>query len=139
MIYKIEQMHQKDDVMRAARRGFTFVELMIGIVVIGIVMGGAIYTGMTILTNIRRNSASTTLQTLNMAIMNYKAEKGEYPRSLQELLKAGFLKKSVPQDPWNHNFVYRVTPDGKNPYELYSYGPNGKGGTKESRIYAKTS
>lgn len=138
MIYNISEINQPRKVARAARKGFTFVELMIGIVVIGIVMGGAVYTGMTILTNIRRNSTTTTLQTLNMAIMNYKAEKGDYPRSLQELLKAGFLKKSVPQDAWNHNFIFRVTPEGKKPYELYSYGPDGKGGTKESRIYAKT-
>ena len=64
----------------------------------------------------------------------YKSEKGSYPESLSQLRKSGFMKKDVPKDGWDRSFVYRRTPDAKNPYELFSYGPEGKGSPKEGRI-----
>jgi len=69
-----------------------------------------------------------------MVLMSYKTEKGEYPQKLDDLVKAGFLKKPLPKDGWEKPFFYRRTPDGEKPYELYSYGPQGKGGGKESRV-----
>lgn len=127
-------MHRR--AVKTARAGFTLIELMIAIVIIGIIAGGSIYFAMTVLENAKRSTTSTALQTIKLSIMNYKSEKGEYPKTVQELVNAGFLKKPAPKDGWDHNFVYRPTPDGKNPYELYSYGPQGKGGNKASRIDA---
>jgi general secretion pathway protein G len=118
------------------RDGFTLIELMIALVIIGLITGGAIYFAMSYLENARRSSTRTTLQNFKVQILSYKTEKGEYPKSLQDLIAAGFLKKPLPKDGWDHNFVYRLTPDGKNPYELFSYGPQGKAGGKASRIDA---
>lgn len=121
---------------RFMRSGFTLIELMIAIVIIGLIAGGSIYFAMTFLENAKRSSTKTALQNLKVQIMSYKAEKGDYPPSLQAMVEAGFLKKPLPKDGWDRNFVYRVTPDGKNPYELFSYGPQGKGGGKASRLDA---
>lgn len=117
------------------KKGFTLIELMIALVIIGIIAGGSIYFAMTYLENAKRTATKTKLQNLQVVLMSYKSEKGEYPKSLEDLVSAGFLKKPLPKDGWDKTFVYRVTPGGKKEYELYSYGPQGKGGSKESRIY----
>lgn len=121
---------------RVAKKGFTLIELMIAIVIIGLITGGSIYFAMRFLENAKRSATRTTLQNLKIQIMNYKAEKGDNPKSLQDMVAAGFLKKPLPKDGWDQNFVYRLTPDGKNPYELFSYGPQGKAGGKASRLDA---
>ncbi len=126
----------KDRRLKTFREGFTLIELMIAITIIGLLAGGSIYFAMTFLENARRTATKTSLQNLKVQMMNYKAEKGEYPKSLQDMLAAGFLKKPIPKDGWDRNFVYRPTPDGKNPYELFSYGPQGKAGGKAGRIDA---
>lgn len=118
------------------RSGFTLIELMIAIVIIGLIAGGSIYFAMTVLENAKRSATSTALQTIKLSILNYKSEKGEYPKSLQDVVAAGFLKKPIPKDGWERNLDFRLTPDGKNPYELFSYGPQGKQGGRASRIDA---
>ncbi len=126
----------EDRITKSLRKGFTLIELMIAMVIIGLMAGGAIYFAMNFLETAKRKATQTALMNLKVTILNYKSEKGEYPKTLQELVKAGFLQKAVPKDSWDKAYVYRLTPDGKNPYELYSYGPKGKGGGKESRISA---
>ncbi len=116
------------------RPGFTLIELMIAIVIIGILAGGSIYVAMTVMENARKTATKTTLQTISMQLLNYKSEKGDYPQSLQELVKAGFLKRPQLRDGFDKPIVYHLTPDGDKPYELYSYGPQGKGGGKASRM-----
>jgi hypothetical protein len=40
-----------------------------------------------------------------------------------------------PEDAWGEKFYYKVNPaGGTRPYELYSYGPEGKGGPKDEQI-----
>ncbi len=117
------------------KKGFTLIELMIALVIIGLIAGGSIYFAMGFLESAKRTSTKTKLQNFQVVLMNYKTEKGEYPQKLDDLVKAGFLKKPLPIDGWDKPFVYRRTPDGEKPYELYSYGPKGKGGGKASRIY----
>ncbi len=130
---QIKMMENRSAV--SLKKGFALIEVMIAVMIIGLIAGGVIYFGMTYLENARRTSTKTTLQNFQMVLMNYKTEKGEYPKSLADLVKAGFLKKPLPKDGWDKPFVYRITPDGEKPYEMYSYGPKGKGGGKASRIY----
>jgi hypothetical protein len=56
-----------------------------------------------------------------LAVMRYEKEKGRYPATLQELVKAGFLKK-LPIDPYsNAPLVYKKTRSG---FLIYSVGMN---------------
>ena len=114
------------------QKGFTLIELMISILIIGLIAGGSIYFAMNFYESAKRTSTKTALQNIKVFLLNYKSEKGDYPKALPDLVKAGFLKKAVPKDAWDKPFVYRLTPDGKEPYEIYSYGPKGKGGGKDA-------
>ena len=120
----------------AVRAGFTLIELLIGIVIVGMLVGGSMYLAKTVMDNAKRRTTETALQTIKFSIMNYRQDKGDYPKSIQELVAAAFLSKPVPKDGWDRAFHYRLTPDGKNPYELFSYGPEGKKGGKAMRIDA---
>jgi hypothetical protein len=54
-----------------------------------------------------------------LSVMRYEKEKGRYPASLDELVKAGYLKK-LPMDPYSDDpLVYRKTESG---FILYSFG-----------------
>jgi general secretion pathway protein G len=94
----------------------------------------------------KRDTAKTTLLNFRQAITLYQTDTGRLPDSLRDLIKrpaneevrtswsGPYLpKKSVPLDPWGKKYVYKVTPDSENPYELYSRGKSGK---KEDWIYA---
>ncbi len=133
------ELHATKTMARRVRSGFTLIELLIGITIIGIMAGGIAYTAMTVMAGANRTAANTALQTIKSAIDMYKNEKGDYPKSLQQVVDAGMgLKKAQLMDPWGKRFQYTLT-SGENaphPYELYSYGPDGPKGKKASRISA---
>jgi len=56
-----------------------------------------------------------------IAILRFKADTGEYPKKLEDLVTAGYLR-SVPMDPYSDGaLVYKSSADG---FELYSIGEN---------------
>ncbi len=129
--------YEKNDshIKHTLQKGFSLIELMLAVTIGALIIGASLYFATTYFEIAKRNATKTSLQGLNLVIMNFKQEKGRYPESLSELRKSGFWKgKDVPKDGWDHSFVYRVTEDGKHSYELFSYGPEGKGGPKEGRI-----
>lgn len=128
---------RKDFQKSIVQEGFTLIELLIGITIIGLLTAAALYIVPTLWNRAYKSKTETTLQVLKQSIMLYKNDKDEYPKSLKDLITAGVLReKTVPKDGWDRPFVYRVTPEGKHAYELYSYGPDGKSGSKASRISA---
>lgn len=114
--------------------GFTLIEVLLAVTIGALIIGGSLYLATTVMENAKRNNTKTALQTIKSQIQMYKSERGQYPQNLPELKKAGFFKKEVPKDGWDNPVVYRLTPDGKHPFDLYSYGPEGKGSSKASRI-----
>jgi general secretion pathway protein G len=125
----------------AAQEGFTLIELMLVIMIGGILLGGGFYAAKTIMDRAKRSKTEAMLRSVQAAVGFYHNDLDEYPVRLQDLVRrpegekgkkwneAGYLdKKSVPKDAWSHDLVYRLTPDGEHPYELYSYGSGGKRG-----------
>ena len=66
------------------KRGFTLIELMIALTIIGLIAGGSIYFAMGFLERAKRSSTKTKLQNFQMVLMSYKTEKGEYPQKLDD-------------------------------------------------------
>ena len=93
------------------RSGFTLIEIILVVVIIGILAGIAIpkMGGKTEKANI--SQAKSNIMALGMAIQEYEMMNGSYPSSLDGLLdesKGGpyMQKKSIPKDPWGTPFVY---------------------------------
>jgi general secretion pathway protein G len=129
------------------QRGFTLIELMIVIVIMGILATLLIPRIMDRPEEARRLKAKMDIKSIESALKLYKIDCGSYPtteQGLEALVKkpdiapvperwreGGYLDgNSVPKDPWNHPYYYASpTQDGKD-YEIISYGKTGEpGGT----------
>ena len=129
------------------RGGFTLIELMIVIVIIGILATLLIPRIMERPEEARRVKAKMDIKAIESALKLYKIDTGSYPTTEQGLMalikkpetppvplkwrEGGYLEgNSVPKDPWGKPYYYTSpTADGKD-YEVVSYGHDGEpGGT----------
>ena len=134
--------------IRSSRSGFTLIELIIVIAILGI-LAVAIVPGMfRYISEARFRKTETTISTLKSAVDAYYASVGKYPTTLTDLIRKPadvpakkWIDKyldldTIPTDSWNENYVYKPTPKGSHPYELYSYGPTGPGSAADEWISA---
>lgn len=84
-----------------AEQGFTLLELMIVMVVIGLLAAIAIPAYTSNIRNAREAVLKEDLHTLRTAIDSYTVDKQKAPQSLDDLVQAGYLK-SMPVDPFTH-------------------------------------
>ena len=83
---------------RSGVRGFTLIELIIVMTIIGILTAIAIPSYIKAVHRAREAVLREDLQTLRSAIDSYTIDKEQAPQSLDDLVQAGYLK-SVPLDP----------------------------------------
>ena len=119
---------------RAAREGFTLIEILLVVVIIGILaalaaprLGGRVQEA-------RVPAARSDIQSVGTALRLFELDNGTYPAALQGLLtdpgannwRGPYLEKGMPRDPWGNGYVYRF-PGTHNPhgYDLMSLGPDG--------------
>lgn len=84
-------------------RGFTLVELMIVIVIIGIIIGVMIFHYFNAVDAAKIAKIKDELNTLCEAIGKYKSRHGNWPDKLAELEYKGYLPK-IPADPWEGRY-----------------------------------
>jgi general secretion pathway protein G len=109
-------------------QGFTLLELLVVIVIIGLLAG---YVAPRYFSQVGRSEvqvARAQIDSLEKALDQYRLDKRRYPTA-EEGLGAirPYLKKELPNDPWGRPYVYR-TPGQKGEFEIVSYGRDGKAG-----------
>lgn len=135
-------------VMRNTRAGFTLIELVIAIAILAILAAVVAPVLFGYLDRAKVTGTKSNLRTIKSSIDMFRIETGKYPVKLRDLVqkpkeeniarkwqKGGYIEGGeLPKDGWSEDFQYKVTPEGKNPYELYSYGPQGPGAPESERI-----
>ena len=112
--------------------GFTLIEIILVVVIIGILAGIAIPRMGGKTEKAKISQAKSNIEALGMAIQEYEMINGDYPSSLDQLLdesKGGpFMeKKAIPKDPWGKPFSYSA-PGAHNThsFDLSCTSPKGK-------------
>jgi general secretion pathway protein G len=120
-------------------RGFTLLELLVVMVIIGLLSG---YVGPRYFAQIGKSEIKTAraqADALGKALDQFRLDNGHYP-SMEDGLAAlvarpanepnwdgPYLSKSVPLDPWGNPYQFR-NPGEHGEYDLISYGKDGKPG-----------
>ena len=125
------------------RRGFTLIEIMAVVLIMGLLMG---LVGVTVFSRVesaRATTAKVKISQLESALEFYRMDNFRYPPSLDALIdkppgaknypKGGYLrKKDALVDPWDAQFIY-LNPGAKNQYsvDISSSGPDGVSGNED--------
>jgi general secretion pathway protein G len=127
---------------RGGEDGFTLVEMLVVITIIGLIMGLIGPRVLNYLSESKVKAARIQLQSFSSALDLFYLDAGRYPSSAEGLValvrrtpgvaawNGPYLKGgTVPNDPWNNAYMYR-SPGERGPYDIVSYGSDGQeGGT----------
>ena len=123
-------------------RGFTLIELMVVLVILGVLASLIVPRIMSRPEEARRIKARVDIQSLETALKLYNLDNGDYPtteQGLQALIEppstgtlskkwrdGGYLeKRKIPQDPWGNDYIY-LSPGTQGDFDLISYGADGE-------------
>jgi general secretion pathway protein G len=136
-------MYQLKTGTRSAARGFTLLELLVVMVIIGLLAGFVAPRYFAQVGKSQVKVAKAQLDALDKALDQFRLDVGRYPTTeegLQALVTAPsnepawsgpYLKKGVPPDPWGRPYLY-TQPGSHGDFDLLSYGKDGRaGGTGE--------
>ncbi len=130
-------MNIEIDKEKKLQAGFTLVEVMVTMVIIGLMTAGVVVTVLPKLKKARADKAVIDISRLGQALEYYNLEKNGYPEELSGLLsqtniqEEGYIMK-LPNDPWNKPYLY-ASPGEHGAYDIWSYGADGvEGGEGEN-------
>lgn len=146
MIQDLQAIGPSEDFMNQAliarrqSRGFTLLELMVVIVIIGVLAALIAPQVLSRVGQAKITAAQTDINTLMNALKIYKLDNGRYPSSdqgLQALVAKpttgsipgnwkSYLDK-LPEDPWHHPYQY-ANPGVHGEIDVFSFGADGQAG-----------
>jgi len=132
--------------------GFTFLEIMFVVVIIGVLAGIAVQNLSKRAEWSRREATKANMKAIDTALSAYEMKVGDYPsteQGLEALVKcpsdvekedwgdSSYLK-DVPKDAWGQKFVYKYPGEHNvDEYDLFSKGRDRKEGTEDDIVNLK--
>lgn len=129
---------------RCRRRGFTLIEILVVIIVLGLLaalVGPQIFGRVS---EAKTAAARTQIELIGLALDNYRLDNGSYPTTEQGLAaleerptreplppnwKGPYLRKALPLDPWGRPYAYRSPGEhDASGYDLATFGRDGQSG-----------
>lgn len=127
---------------RYSPSGFTLIELMVVIVILGILAGLVVPRLMDEPEKARVIKAKMQIENISMALKKFKMDNGFYPsteQGLEALVQKPSIGKipknypekgymnSIPDDPWMNPYIY-ISPGEHDDFEVISYGADAEEG-----------
>lgn len=129
---------------RRRARGFTLIEIMVVVVIIGVLIGLVAPNVLGRVDAARVTAARTDINTLEQALAMYRLDNHHYPstdQGLEALVRQpsgnpaprnwnpeGYLRKELPLDPWGNPYQYMAPGSDGRAYDIWSLGADGREG-----------
>ena len=123
------------------KRGYTLIEMLVVLTIISMIVGLVGPRVLGYLGQSRVKTARPQIESLSSALDLFYMDAGRYPTGAEGLdalatrpgdvenWNGPYLKGSrVPLDPWGHAYRYRIVSDHQPPYEILSFGADGREG-----------
>ncbi len=128
-------------IVTRASAGFTLVEMLVVLTIIGLIMGMVGPRVLSYLGESRVKTAKLQIESLGSALDLFYIDAGRYPTVAEgltalterpsglDIWNGPYLKGGrVPNDPWGHAYLYRSPVEHSPPYEIVSLGSDGNEG-----------
>ena len=130
---------------RKVRYGFTMVELMAVLIIIGLLATLVVTKVAGKIDQARVTTTKANLRVLHSAVTQFKMDAGRFPTEemgLTELLEqpsdvdnwepGGYLETTeIPKDGWGNDFIYERFPESGKPFVIKSLGADGEEGGED--------
>jgi general secretion pathway protein G len=123
------------------QRGFTLIEILVVVVILAVLAAVIVPNVLNRVGDARESTAISDISSFNNLLDSYKLDTGNYPESLDALVKnpgtpkwnGPYIKNSdkVPSDPWGNQYVYKMPGDNGREYDLASPGKDGQLGSAD--------
>ena len=127
------------------RKGFTMVELMAVLIIIGLLATLVVTKVATKIDQARVTTTKANLKILHSSVNQFKMDTGRFPSEemgLEELLEqpsdvenyepGGYLETTeIPKDGWGNDFIYELFPESGKPFVIKSLGADGEEGGED--------
>jgi general secretion pathway protein G len=131
-------MKKKIERQKNKQAGFTLVEVMVTMVIIGLLATVVVLNVLPAQDKATIQKTKTDISTMSQALELYKLDMNTYPEQLEYLTtppsgeaddryqQGGYIK-FLPRDPWNNDYLYAY-PGENGPYDIWSLGADGQEG-----------
>lgn len=125
---------------RGRSRGFTLLELLVVMVIIGLLAGFVAPRYFAQVGKSRVKAARAQIDAIDKALEQFRLDVGRLPTTEEGLAALNvapqgmtnwdgpYLKKDVPLDPWGHAYLYTQPGTHQNDFDVMSYGRDGRPG-----------
>ena len=134
--------------LRGSRKGFTMVELMAVLIILGLLATVLVRNFMGQTDRARVITTKANLKILHSAISQFKMDTGRFPTEDEGLMalieqpsdieiweQGGYLESTeLPIDGWNNYFIFELYPESGKPFVIRSNGPDGEEGTDDDLL-----
>ena len=134
--------------LRGSRKGFTMVELMAVLIILGLLATVLVRNFMGQTDRARIITTKTNLKALHAAVNQFKMDTSRFPAEDEGLFvlieqpsdvtvwpPGGYLETTeLPLDGWNNEFIYELYPESGKQFQIRSMGPDGEEGTEDDLL-----